>query len=197
LIFEALIYGAIVLWLLAVIPAAVITVLKGRWSYFFCGWLTFGIVWIIGATALAPADSSWAKWFYDEEKLARAQDPVRHPRSKRSAAYAAAGVLALVLVVGLFAARPTPILGVEGSSLERSVGGGIGGIPAFELGPCRHLAGNRWMCSHWDDQVSGQVSYLVRVDNLGCWQATRVGPPGEGSPKYRSDCVTVFDYLFS
>lgn len=111
---QAFLFGVVGLWLLALIPSAVITALKGRWLLFAVGWLTLGLPWIIGAVALAPPDSWWAGRLYDEEKLARATDPVRHPRPRLTLVAWVGCTIALIAVLGLFAARPTPILGVSG-----------------------------------------------------------------------------------
>lgn len=111
MILEVAMFGLIGVWLLAVLPAAVVTLLKHQWLYFLCGWLTLGIVWLIGAASPAPADSPWAGWFYDREKLARLQEPDRRPRSRRGVAYVLAGTAALALALGVFAARPSPSSG--------------------------------------------------------------------------------------
>jgi hypothetical protein len=194
LILEVAIFGALALWLLALLPAAVITIFKEQWLLFGLGWLTLGILWLVGAASLAPPDSIWARRFYDEQKLARAAEPLRHPRPWRNLALGAAGAAALIGVLGFFGARPSPILGMDGGSLESSVGNG--GSFGFQTQPCRHMGGNAWSCGRWDEQFSGQVGYRVEVDGLGCWNATRVGPPGEGSHKRLSGCVTLADYVF-
>lgn len=69
LAFEVPFFGTLLLGLLALVPAAVITLAKGRTLLFLCGWLTLGIPWIVGAIALAPPESSWAQRFYGEERL--------------------------------------------------------------------------------------------------------------------------------
>ena len=53
------------------------------------------------------------------------------------------------------------------------------------------------MCGVYDDQFSGQVSYRVTADSLGCWTATRTGNPGEGSRKKLSGCVDLFDHILT
>ncbi len=120
---EVPVFGIALLWLLALIPAAVVTLLKDRFLYFLCGWITFGIVWFVGAFALAAPDSWWARTFYGEERLARATDPIRYRRSRQTVVLSLGGVFALVVMLGLFAARPAPVLGVSGVALQRSVGG--------------------------------------------------------------------------
>jgi hypothetical protein len=62
---------------------------------------------------------------------------------------------------------------------------------------CRHIGSSVWTCNRHDDQFSGTVSYRVTIDGLGCWDADRFGPPGEGSEKHLSGCVTILAYLFS
>jgi hypothetical protein len=44
-------------WLVAVIPAAVITALKEQWLLFATGFLTLGMVWFVGAASLAEPGS--------------------------------------------------------------------------------------------------------------------------------------------
>jgi hypothetical protein len=61
------------LFLLLVIGPLVVTALKKQWLLFAAGWLTVGIVWWIAALRLARPDSWWARRFYDEDKLARAE----------------------------------------------------------------------------------------------------------------------------
>src|SRR5689334_10161787 len=100
-----------------------------------------------------------------------------------------AGALVLLLALGFFALRPASILAMNGSALQSSVGG------SWETGPCRRLDRETWGCVKWDGQLSGTVAYRVRVHGLGCWSATRVGPPGEGSGKHLSGCVTILDYV--
>lgn len=90
-----------------------------------------------------------------------------------------------------FAMRPSAVLGVDGAALQNSVGGFFG--PST---PCRTLDDGAWSCGHPDRQMSGDVSYRVKVNGLGCWQATRDGYAGEGgSPKHLSGCVTILDFL--
>ncbi len=64
---------AIGLWLLLGVAPATITALKGQWLLFSAGWLTLGLVWWIAALRLARPDSWWARYRYDEAKLARAR----------------------------------------------------------------------------------------------------------------------------
>lgn len=94
------------------------------------------------------------------------------------------GTIAAVLLLGLVGARPTMVLGVDGHALQNSVGG------LFVGGGCDQSA-RTWSCRRYDDQFSGTVSYRVSVNRLGCWKAIRVRPPGEGSKKRISGCVTV------
>jgi hypothetical protein len=103
--------------------------------------------------------------------------------------------LALFLALAFLAARPTTLLGVSGSALAESVGGS--GMSPAGIEGCRHISGSAWACSRHDEQFSGTVSYRVTVDDLGCWDADRFGPPGEGSKKHLSGCVTILAYLFS
>lgn len=189
---ETLIYGAFDLWLLALIPCAVVTLLKERFLYFGTGWLTFGMAWFVGAFSPAEPGTEWARRLYGEERLARGADPGRHRRSLRTTATMLGGALALLLIVGLLSARPTPVLGVDGKALQYSVGGGNLGL---SVEPCEQLGDGSWRCSRYDNQFSGTVAYRVKVNGLGCWQATRIGAPGEGSRRHLDGCLTVWDQI--
>ncbi|HYJ21748.1 MAG TPA: hypothetical protein VEW07_06980 [Solirubrobacterales bacterium] len=191
LILEVQLYGALWLWLLGLIPAAVVCLLKGRFSMFFVGFLTFGITWFLGAIPLAEPDSRWAQRFYDKEKLARAADPALHPLPGRTAAYWLGGSLCLLLAVGLVAARPTPIIGVDGEALQYSVDGG--GL--FESHPCSRGEDGTWTCSVYDSRYSSTVPIRVKVGGLGCWTAVRSEAVGEGSPERLSGCLTAWDQV--
>jgi hypothetical protein len=67
---------AIGLWLLALTPAVVVA-LKGHVALFVVGFLTIGLVWLIGAFRLARPNSPWAHRFYGPEKMRRSEE--RYP----------------------------------------------------------------------------------------------------------------------
>jgi len=117
LIVEAPLFGVTLLWVSALLPAAVVTLLKRRWLLFGVGWISLGCGWLIGAALLAPPDSPWARWFYGERRMR----------------------------LGTFGARPAPVLGVSGAALQRSVSDSPLENPAA-LGPCRRLAPGEWRC---------------------------------------------------
>jgi hypothetical protein len=155
-----------------VIPAAVVTCMRGQWLYFWCGWLTLGIVWYIGALARKPDQPAY---------------------QARRVVIALAVTVAVFLALGLFAARPATVLGVDGRSLQSSVGNDF----LFDLPDGCGRDGDVWSCSRWESQFSGTVSYRVAVDDFGCWKAVRTGYGGEGSsPKTISGCVTLYDFIF-
>lgn len=189
---EVVAYGVALLWLVALVPAAVITCLKQQWLLFGVGWLTGGLLWFVGAASLAPASSPWAQRFYGGEKLGRAEEPLRHGRQWRRVGLATATVTALVLALGVFGARPSPLLGVGGKALESSVGNG--GV-FLDAAPCDRINADTWTCARWDNQFSSTVAYRVKVDDFGCWKAAKVGPAGEGSARRLSGCVSLLDYL--
>lgn len=162
---EVALYGTALLWLLLLFPAMVATAYKGRWLYFWVGWLTLGATWIIGA----------------------AEDPVRRLRSSGRLLALVAAVLAAIVVLGLFAARPAPLLGLSGGALQASVGG-----RGFE--PCRRLEDRVWVCRRSDRSLSGAVGYRVSVDRVGCWTARMAnGTTTRGESELRG-CVTLIDY---
>jgi hypothetical protein len=155
------------------VPAAVVTVLRRRWLLFFCGWLTGGILWFIGA--LVP-------------------DPDASERDRRLAGIATATTAVALVVLGLFGARPAPLLGMNGSILQSSVGGVD--ILSFAEGDCRRRGGD-WICGVYDGQLSGSVDYRVQVEWSGCWSATRIGSPGGSSPKRLSGCAGLVHFVFN
>jgi hypothetical protein len=186
---QALLFGIVGLWLLALVPAAIVTALKGEWLMFAAGWLTLGLVWFIAAASLAPPDSWWAKNLYGEGKLMRAADPIRHPRPRSTEVIGITGFVVSIIVLGFFAARPAPLLGVDGETLQTSVGGNL-----FPVQPCEKVTDDTWQCAKYDDQFSGTVGYRVDVHGLGCWSGTRVTGAGEGSSKHLTGCITILDY---
>lgn len=137
--------------------------------YFWFGWLTLGILWYIGALGRKPGQ------------------PAHEPRL-------VAGVLAVsaaaFLALGLFGARPSAVLGVDGGSLQHSVGNSF--IFGSESG-CER-SGRTWTCFRWDGGDSSDVPYRVKVNGMGCWQAVREGSAGERDPAKRvSGCITLYD----
>jgi hypothetical protein len=188
---EVLAFGVVCLWLVALLPAGVVAILKDRLLLFLAGWLTLGFTWFVAAIPLADPNSFWARRFYGEERLARARDPLRHPRPRRVALAWVGGTFALLLMIGFLAARPAPILGLEGKALQDSVGGLVAG-PAK---PCRPRGGAVWICAAYDREVSSMVPYWVKVGGLGCWTAVAQFPAHLREPLRRSGCVTVWNYL--
>jgi hypothetical protein len=188
---ETLVFGVGATWLLALVPAAIITLLKNRISLFFAGLVTLGLTWVIAAVSLAPPDSWWARAFYGEERLARATDPLRHRRSLSTWGLALATAGAVIVALGLAAARPSAILGVDGLTLGHSVGTGDIGITRA----CRPVDDNAWSCGRYDAERSGNVAYLVRVGDSGCWTGRRTEPAGEESPTRITGCITIVDHI--
>ena len=56
----------------AIVAAAVITAMKGRWVLFILGFVLSPIFWAIGAMRLGRPDSHWAKRRYDPQRTERA-----------------------------------------------------------------------------------------------------------------------------
>jgi len=139
--------------------------------YFWFGWLTLGLLWYIGAFVRKPG---------------------QRPYSPSQVAIVLAAAAAAFFALGLFGARPSPVLGLDGGVLQGSVGGNL-------IGPsnaCQPQPNGGWRCSHYDEGMSGTVSYEVYANGLGCWHAVRVGGAGEGSRKRLSGCVTLYDFVF-
>jgi hypothetical protein len=157
-------------WAIGVVPAGVITAIRGQWLLFWCGWLTLGILWFIGALAPDPD--------------ARSRDP----------RWVLAGpvIVGAIVVLGVFGARPAPVIGVEGEALQASVGGSLLGLVPDS---CVTAPGDAWRCFHYDAGSSSNVTYEVAADWKGCWHAVLKGRPTEDNPKRRSGCVTLVNYL--
>jgi hypothetical protein len=98
-------------------------------------------------------------------------------------------VLLLLLAMAAFAYRPSPILGVDGGSLARS----IDFIGAFE--DCVESESD-WTCPVLDSQLSGEVPYRVTVDSWGCWSADRLRFLEHGStPRHLDGCISLFHHF--
>lgn len=157
-------------WLAALLPAAIVTLFRNRWLLFVGGFPTLGVLWFVGALA---------------------QDP-DGPPNLRQVVPVIAATAAAVLVLGLFGARPTPVLGIDGGALQSSFGGVD--ILSFDPENC-HRNGGSWTCSRYESSISGTISYRVQVDGLGCWKATRIGPSYGGNPKELSGCASLVNYV--
>jgi len=160
----------VLVWLVALLPAAIVTLIRNRWLLFVGGFPTLGVLWFVGALA---------------------QDPDGPPNLRQVVPVIAATAVA-VLVLGLFGARPTPVLGIDGDALQSSVGGLD--ILSFEPKSCDREDGE-WICFLYESASSGSISYRVQVGGLGCWKATRIGPSHE-NPKRLSGCASLVNYLF-
>jgi hypothetical protein len=192
LVLEVVLNGIFWMWLLGLLPAAVVAILKGRLLLFATGWLTFGITWFIAALPLAEEKSWWAQRFYGAARLARASDPLRHRRPARETAAWLGAVVILLLAMGLVTARPAPITGVGGQALQHSVGGPDLGLAN---GPCQRRGKGDWLCRAYDSQASSTLPYRVKVRGSGCWTGTLIGPADRESAKRVSGCVTIWDQI--
>jgi hypothetical protein len=193
---ELVVLGSCTVWLLALAPAAALTVLKGQWRSFVFGFLTAGFLWFASALSLAPPDSRWARRFYGPAQLARAKRPFRDQRSPLTLLLWTAASGILIVALGFVILRPAPIVGVNGKALGNSVPGRGGGI-VFEvwphLGPCQRHGAHSWDCTVYDDEGSGgTLIYRVQVDRLGCWKAW---PTERGGVDRYAGCLTAFDYF--
>jgi hypothetical protein len=161
----------VLFWAVGVIPAGVITAVRGRWLLFFCGWLTLGILWFIGALAPDP------------------EGPPRNPRWL----LAPVAIVAAMFMLGVIGARPAPVLGLNGTALQDSVGNSLLGIGEDSCDPA---PGGAWKCRRYDVGYSSVVNYTVKADWKGCWHAVLQGRPTEDNPKRRSGCVSLVNYVF-
>lgn len=161
----------VLFWAVGVIPAGVITAIRGQWLLFWCGWLTLGILWFVGALAPDPDGGS------------------RDPRWM----LAPMAIVAVMVVLGIFGARPAPVLGLNGGALQDSVGNSLLGVGEDSCDPEPDGA---WECWRWDGGYSSVVSYTVEADWKGCWHAVLRGRPTEDSPKRLAGCATLVNYVF-
>jgi hypothetical protein len=155
---------------LTVIPAGVACCFRRQWLYFWFGWLTLGILWYIGAFVRTPGQPAY---------------------EVRTVVIVLAATAVTFLVLGFFGARPSAVLGVDGGSLQNSVGNDL----IFESASGCEREGRGWSCMKWDSGYSGAVPYRVKVNRMGCWQAVRAGYGGGDSPKRMSGCITLYDVL--
>lgn len=160
-----LFYGLVIGYALALIPAMVCVAYRRRWIYLATGFVTLGFAWIIGSF----------------------QSPGVPKRI-------VLGIVAAIVLIGVFSARPAVFVGVDGDSLQNSVGG----ITAFSQ-TCRE-AGDDWLCWKYDDTISGDRGYKVAVDWTGCWsgQVVRYGnePTRLIEDPTIEGCVTLVDLFF-
>jgi hypothetical protein len=188
---EVLIYGVFWAYLIFLLPAAVVTALKRQWLILGIGPITLGLLWYIGAFGRGKEGCWWSRRFYanDPDSDSREFANVQNRRAARAAVVSAV----VVLLIGLFAARPAPLLGISGSALQYDVGG----ILSFRDG-CHKNEDGSWTCFLYDDAVSGDRPYRVTVDSLGCWDA-EIPPEDRGGVRYTdpgdSGCLTIFSYL--
>jgi hypothetical protein len=161
----AVIYSIFLLWLLALVPAAIVCLVKRRWLMFVAGFLTFGLVWFVGAAS---------------------------GESRRTLVLGGLAALAVAILLGGFGARPAPVLGIDGGSLQRSFGGELA---VGDRDGCTHLSGRDWRCFRYDPSGSSWIAFRVQVSGMGCWSvgslgrwAADVGGPTRG-------CIYLSDYV--
>jgi hypothetical protein len=101
-----------------------------------------------------------------------------------------AAVLGAVLLLGLFAARPAPLLGVNAGALGQSVGGHLEGHP------CRRAEEGGWICGRPDAEFSSSIDHRVSVDRFGCWTGRLHSAPSGGETRRRIEgCVRLEDFV--
>ena len=163
---SVIVYGAVLVYLLALPPAAVICIRKGQALMFAAGWLTLGLVWLVGAAS---------------------------GESRRTVGRVALGAAVAVILVGVAWTRPGAVLGVDGGSLQASVAGhGLGGSGSCRHLP---EGAWQWECLHRDNESSGKVPYRVHVNRLGCWHGVEDWGSGRAGPGRISGCVHLEDYV--
>jgi hypothetical protein len=189
LLVSVLIVAGVIVYLASLLPAAIVTFLKGRYLIFAAGFLTFGLAWFPAALGLAPPESWWAKHVYDERQRARAENPERYPRTGWPVRPYLIAIGGSILAIALFMLLPTPLVGVDGRALGYSVS-------VLSDDACQHGPHDAWICPYFPAGGSGNVSYRVTVNRLGCWTGTRLGHgPVEGdAPREISGCISILDH---
>jgi len=157
LILGILFYGTLIGYLAGLVPAAILMARRKSWAYFWAGFITLGLAWYFGASQILDV--------------------------KARSVLIVAGCLFLI---GFICARPAVILGVDGETLQTSVG-------TFMTEGSECLArGDDWVCDRYDMAASGGIPYLVKVDRLGCWDGRSLTPVYGGELKIEG-CVNVID----
>lgn len=156
LVGTTLFYGLLFAYLITLIPAAVLMARRKAWAYFAAGFVTFGLAWLFGAFQIV--------------RLSRNQKLI---------------TVAALLLFGFLAARPALLVGVDGKSLQQSVGTFMTSRDSCDR------EGNHWICANWDDRFSGAIGYRVKVDSFGCWEGTAL-ERSAAQPKIYG-CVTLMD----
>jgi hypothetical protein len=104
----------------------------------------------------------------------------------------AISLLATFVLLGgailLFAARPTPVVGVNGGALLHSIDRGESDDK------CRETPDGDWACRITGNEAL--VGYLVDVGWDGCWDASHEsGPIDSYTPRELSGCIDIWDHL--
>lgn len=142
--------------------------------YFWFGWLTLGILWYIGALGRKVG---------------------QRPYERRQVAVVLAVTAVAFLALGLFGARPSAVLGVDGGSLQSSVGSSL---VLGSVGDCERIGDRVWRCSRYDSEYSSSIPYRVKVNRSGCWQARSIGFAAKAASRPElAGCVTLYDFVFS
>jgi hypothetical protein len=153
--------------LLAWLLAGMICAADRRWAMFIAGFFTFGLAWIVGAV--------WG-------------------RPWRRLLAGAALVAVVAALFGGFGARPAPVLGLDSTTLQRSVGGELAAAKGEDSG-CQRLAGRDWRCHRYDDSASSWLDYRVHVNSMGCWRADGRSPARRIPNDADRGCVHLSDYV--
>ena len=190
LLVEILLAGTVAVWLIGLLPALVVTAVKGNSRLLGWGFLTLGLAWFAGALALAPADSLWAQRHYDSEQLTRSRAALGTQRSPRVWSLWLLGFAVAVVLSGAFIARPAPILGVNGAALLHSMP-----HTGFDPQPCTRFSGG-YRCGIESREASGsKITYAVELHERGCWTARPIEPMRREDWGRLSGCVSLWDYL--
>jgi hypothetical protein len=120
--------------------------------------------------------------------------PAARREERRKNLIALAIGFGIVALLGLFAWRPAPLLGVSEHALASSVGGEVNIVLGFGAGPnprCTEEAEDQWVCAVTNPSASesSKSTYRVELTGAGCWRAARIDEPGQ-----LRGCISIFDY---
>lgn len=119
-ILVVLLFGLFWSYVIFLLPALIVAVLRRSWAYVAAGFVTFGLAWYLGSLEPAKPESWWDRRFGGGEQAFGTR---QRKLSRRRRAVTRTGMAAAtILLVGLTTTFPTAIVGTDRTSLQYSVG---------------------------------------------------------------------------
>jgi hypothetical protein len=115
---------------------------------------------------------------------------------RRRNAIALGMVFLPLIVIGAFAYRPAPLLGIHGDPLAESLSREAGSGSSLLGAGCAERSSETWRCGVPDAGGSAKVRYEVETRGLGCWDARKVegGQAKGGNAGKLSGCISGLDF---